>query len=202
MLFAEWDEGGHRGMVEKAHELIESADVIIHYNGVSFDRKWLNTEFKLAGLQPPAPAKDVDLLSVARKQFMLPSRKLEYVAPTFGCSEKLQHSGMPMWNAILHGDGEERDKARRLMARYCKQDVRTTESLYLELLPWIDNHVNAGLFIDEDEPVCVNCGSEVVRRGWAYTTHARYRRFKCKNDKCGRWLRSRRSDQIAELRSA
>lgn len=200
-LFSEWDDDGHQGMIEAAWHLVNEADAIVSYNGIGFDRKWLNVEFLQAGLAPPSPAKDIDLLQTTRKQFMLPSRKLDYVAQTLNLGSKTSHSGMGLWNSVLHGEGEEREKARRLMAKYCKQDVNLTEKLYLELLPWIDGHVNAGLFTDEDDPVCTNCGSgDLQRRGWAYTTHLRYRRFQCNS--CMRWLRSKKSEKVAELRPA
>lgn len=194
---AEWHATGHQGMIDRAWELINEADAVITYNGKSFDRKWLNAEFLLAGMQPPSPAKDIDLLATMRKQFMLPSRKLDYVSQRLGIGEKVEHAGMPLWHGVLGGD----ESAQALMETYNVQDVRLTSELYLEVLPWIDNHINAGLFVDDSEPRCTNCASShIQRRGFAVTQHSKYRRYQCTN--CGRWLRGKLAEKISEMRPA
>ncbi len=44
----------------------------------------------------------------------------------------------------------------------CKQDVNLLEKIYLKFRPWIKNHPNIGIYIDNKSPVCTNCGSKNV----------------------------------------
>ena len=67
-------------MLEGIHKLLDEADAVIHYNGKRFDIPSLNKEFLLNGMFPPAPFKEIDLLTVARGRFRFVSNKLDYVA--------------------------------------------------------------------------------------------------------------------------
>lgn len=197
---SEWDDS-YSGMVKKLHNLFSSADVVAGFNSNSFDNKHANAAFLLEGLAPPSPYKQVDLYREARKHFALPSRKLDYIVQELGIGAKTPHSGMNLWNEVVRPSSDESGaKNRALMRTYCENDVDLTVELYDRLLPWLTPGVCAGL-MSEDELACTNCGSvEVHRRGWAYTTAGRYRRFQCQS--CLRWLRSARSDRVSELRPA
>lgn len=198
---SEWDDG-YSGMIEQLHSLFSEADVVAGFNSTSFDNKHANAAFVTEGLAPPAPYRQVDLYREARKHFNFPSRKLDYLAGTLGLGNKVQHSGMSLWNEVVRPSSEESGrKARALMKKYCIGDVDLTVDLYDRMLPWLSPGVNAALVADDDDSVlrCTNCGSDKVqRRGFAYTTAARYRRFRCSD--CLKWLRSKSSDRIAELR--
>lgn len=198
---ADWDENGHDGMIRRLHEIYDEADGIISYNGAKFDSKWIKGEFALAGLNPPSPLKEIDLLRTVRKNFNFPSRKLDYVAQQLGLGGKVQHSGQALWNECLRPTSEASGKrARALMRKYNIGDVKLTEQLYYRLLPWIDPGVNVALFADDGDPRCINCGSDHIQsRGYAYTTAVRYRRYQCQA--CGKWLRSRRMESTTPLRN-
>lgn len=197
---SEWDATGHSGMIAKLHSLFDEADVIAGYNSTGFDNKHANAEFLVAGLTPPSPYKQVDLYREVRKNFNLPSRKLDYICTRLGLGSKVAHSGMGLWNEVVRPSSVKSGKAARAkMREYCMGDVDLTVDLYRILEPWLMPGINAGLFTDEDEPVCTNCGSkELQRRGWAYTTHLRYRRFQCQS--CFRWLKSKTAEKSSELR--
>jgi DNA polymerase elongation subunit (family B) len=188
---------GHDEMIAQAHRLMDEADAIITYNGRSFDMKHLRREMVLAGMTPPSPHKDIDLINTVRQQFRFASNKLEHVAGELGIGHKLKHQGFEMWLDCIRGD----EKAWATFERYCQQDVLLTERLYDRLLPWINNHPHHGLHVDEGSPTCQNCGgADVMQRGWATTVLGRYRRFQCKT--CGKWLRGRHVEKQAWLRSA
>src|SRR5207342_1581751 len=137
---------GHMTMVKRAHALMDEADLIVHYNGNSFDMPWLRTEFVQAGLNPPSPHKDIDLCAVVKKTFRFPSNKLAYVTVALGLSGKLSHTGHQMWVDIMEGDDATRERAWNLMRRYNKRDVVTTEELFHRLKPWIRILPNPALF--------------------------------------------------------
>jgi uncharacterized protein YprB with RNaseH-like and TPR domain len=100
----------------------------------------LNREFVLAGLEPPAPYQQIDLLTAVRKQFKFPSNKLEYVLTTLGLAGKKKHEGHELWIKCMAND----PKAWRTMTAYNKRDVRALEDLYYRIKPWIPNPSERG----------------------------------------------------------
>lgn len=185
---------GHLKMVKKAHELLDQADVVVHYNGTSFDIPHLKREFLLAGLRPPSPYKQVDLLKVVRGNFRFVSNKLDHVSQELGIGKKTKHAGHELWVKCLAGDA----RAWDTMRKYNKHDVVLTEKLYDRLVPWISNHPHHGLFTGKE--CCQRCGSEKLqRRGLAYTTVGVFQRFQCQ--KCGGWSRGAKSISRVGARS-
>lgn len=189
MIFKSVHHDGADDMVQTAHDLINEADAVVHYNGTKFDMPILNQEFLAHGLEPTSPVQQIDLLKTARKQFKLPSNKLDYVARFLGLQGKVKHKGMQLWLDCMDGD----ESAWKVMKRYNIQDVRLLEKVYKALLPWIKDHPNMGLFNDKDRPVCTNCGSHhLQRRGLERTKTQTYQRYQCIS--CGKWQRSRLND--------
>jgi hypothetical protein len=182
-FFSEFHDGRDE-MASAAHELLEAADVVVHFNGTTFDIPHMNREFAVRGWLPPAPYQQVDLLRVVKKNFRFPSNKLQYVSTALGLEGKAQHEGHNLWVRCLAGDAA----AWREMKRYNKQDVVVTEKLYDKLLPWIGNHPHRGLYDGTDGLACNRCGSQDLRpRGFSYTAVSRFQRYRC--DDCGGWMR-------------
>ena len=185
---------GHKQMVKAAHKLLNDADIIVTYNGDSFDIKHFNREFILAGLTPPSPVKSVDLLKTVRRQFKFTSNKLQHIATQLDLGSKTQHTGHDLWVRCLEGD----EKAWNLMRRYNKQDVVLTEKLYDRLGPWIKDHPSYSLFTGEDHS-CPRCGSSnIMKRGTAVTITAAYQRYQCRD--CGSWSKGKKQLRGTELR--
>lgn len=187
---------GKEKMVKYAWDFLDAADVVVHYNGRRFDVPHLNREFVEAKLPPPSPFKQVDILDTVKKRFRFPSNKLQYVSKALGLAGKVQHSGHTLWVQCMAGD----PKAWKLMEKYNKQDVVLLEDLYTELLPWISSHPSVPLLTgDHGEDRCNRCGSsELEKRGYAYTTTARFQQYRCKE--CGGWLRSGKAVARVDLR--
>ena len=178
---------GHEAMIRRAYELFNEADIVVHYNGSSFDVPHLNREFILQGLGPYSPVLEIDLLKVVKSRFKFMSNKLAHVTEQLGLTGKLSHSGHELWVQCLAGD----EKAWRTMKAYNCQDVVTTEELYEKLRPWIKNHPHMGLWSGEAES-CSNCQSADIQwRGVSRTTQGVYPRFQCKQ--CGKWGKSTKS---------
>lgn len=179
---------GHEQMILRAHELLEEADAIVHFNGKNFDIKHLNREFLLARLSPPAPHKDIDLLSVVRQRFKFPSNKLQHISTALGLEGKRSTGGFQTWIKCLEGDEE----AWETMKFYNVGDVIETEGVYDIVLPWIKSHPSHALFNEEDPetPACPNCGStHLMKRGFYHTSVSSFQQYKCQNQKCGAWSR-------------
>lgn len=189
-----WDHG-RTEMLNCIHALMNESDVIVHYNGDKFDIPMLNQEFLLSRMSPPSPSSQIDLYKVMKKRFAFPSNKLNYISEQLGNGRKVDHKGMELWRKVMEGD----KKAQDHMKKYNMGDINLLESLYTDLIPWIPNHPNAGLYDDTNDFICPNCGSSNIQhRGVYHAKTQSYKRFRC-ND-CGKWSRSRISILDADKR--
>ncbi len=179
---------GHDVMVQKAWDLIDEADAVVHFNGKAFDIKHLNREFLLAGMSPPSPHKDIDLLTVTRGRFRFTSNKLQHVATQLGIGSKKDTGGFKTWIKCMQGDA----KAWAAMKKYNIGDVKLTEEVYYKLRPWIKSHPSHALFDNDgtEIPTCPNCGhTHLQKRGLYHTAVSTYQRYQCQNPECGAWSR-------------
>jgi hypothetical protein len=194
---AEW-KGGSKKMVQKAWEVLDEADYVVGWNSKGFDCKHLRTEFILAGLTPPSPHKDLDLMLVARRNFGFMSNRLGYVGKLLGAGQKLETGGGDLWKTLRYGKGVELKDAQQNMEEYNKQDVLLTEEVYHILLPWVDG-LNIPIYNDVEGPACSNCGSENIHyRGLQIAATRSYQRFQCQQ--CGKWGRETKS--VSSVQSA
>jgi hypothetical protein len=69
------------------------------------------------------------------------------------------------------------------MAKYCAQDIRTLEALYLRIRQY--DYPHPRVFMNREK--CGVCGGNIYYRGFAFVGVNRYRRFQC--SKCGKWGR-------------
>jgi len=176
---------GHAEMVQAAWDLLDEADAVIHYNGKAFDIKHLNREFILAGLGPPSPFKDIDLLSTARSRFKFPSNKLDHISQALGVGSKVKHEGFELWTACMSGD----KAAWGRMKKYNVGDIAITELVYDKLRPWIKSHPNVGLWTGEHDCCRVCNSSRLARRGHYRTGTGVYLKFQC--GECKAYSRSK-----------
>lgn len=176
-------------MLDRIWDILDEADAVIHYNGTKFDMPTLNKEFIQWGMAPPDPYHQIDLLKTARKRFRFPSNKLDYVAQALGVGGKVQHIGHELWIQCMNND----DAAWGQMKEYNVGDVDILEGVYDAMLPWIQNHPNHALYVeDPDSPVCPNCGStNIVKKGTETTNTMQYQRYRCKD--CRTPLRGRQN---------
>ncbi len=175
-------------MLDRIWNLLNETDVVIHQNGKTFDVPMLNTEFVRAGMVPPMPYKQIDLLDTSKRIFRFPSNKLEYIVQDLKIGKKIETEGMPLWIKCMNNDKE----AWGRMERYNKNDVRLTEKLYEIYKPWIVNHPNAALYSEDPGFCCTVCEStDLVLDGYARTSVGKYHRYRC-ND-CGKPVRGRKN---------
>lgn len=177
-IFSEW-EHGHEDMIRLSYELMEQADVIVGFNSDKFDIPKLLGEGVVHGIPPVAPTTSIDLYKAVKK-FGFFRNSLGFVAPFLGIGRKMSHEGMALWIKVINGD----EKAQRRMARYCSQDVRLTERLYLKIRPYIRNHPYLGKARAEQCPSCG--GSHSHSRGSVRTRFYQKQRLQCQN--CWHWF--------------
>ena len=189
-----WD--GYEKMVKRLHQIMDEADYLVGFNHVNYDNRHVKAAFVRAGLTPPSPYRDIDLMRTVKKNFKFQSNKLAHVCEQLGLDLKSDPGGFGTWRDILEGEGAVRDRARARMVRYCRNDTKITAQLFDRLLPWIDG-LNVPLSEADtvDGSACTRCGStSIQQRGWAYTTSYRYRRYRCNG--CGGWMKAAKSEPL------
>jgi uncharacterized protein YprB with RNaseH-like and TPR domain len=194
VIFKSIHHDGKKEMLKEIHRLLDEADVLVGWNSKAFDSKHLKRELLEAGMKPPSPYKEMDLMLAVKSQFKFPSNKLDYVAQTLGVGAKVQHSGFDLWVKCMAGD----KKAWAEMKKYQVQDVNLLVDLYEKLKPWIPNHPNRKLY-DQLVVGCVVCGSQKLQsRGYEVSSTGRYRRFQCTD--CGKWQKSKKAEGTSDTR--
>jgi hypothetical protein len=177
---------GKSNMLRRIYDLVEEADVVVHYNGASFDMPTLNQEWLQQGWSPPAPYTNLDLYQAVKRRFRLASNKLAFICEHLKLGQKVNHKGMDLWKGCMAGNLDD----WKVMKEYNIQDVNLLELLYKRINPWIVNHPNAGLYTEKALEVCPHCGSEhLQKRGFHYAKTQVYQRYACMD--CGAWSRAR-----------
>ena len=169
-------------------KLLDEADIVIAHNGMKFDIKKCNSKFIENRLGLPSHYQVIDTLLHARKRFAMTSNKLDFLAKKLGLGGKME-TPKGMWRDVLSGDV----KAYNKMMKYCNQDVKVLEDVYVEMRPYIQPHPNIGLFSEEEGLKCTCCASTNLKdTGRFYnTTVNQFKIFRC-ND-CRSMMRSRKT---------
>ena len=179
-----------RRITKSLWKMIDEADILIAHNLIQFDLRKANTKFIMHGMKPPSPFQMIDTLKVARREFKFSSNKLDYLCQALGIGAKLD-TGFDLWKGCLAGN----KKDLKDMYDYCGQDTAILEDLYLKLRPYIKSHPNLGLYMEEKDNNCGNCGSKKLMYCSKpyYTPTGIYQTHRCQD--CGALNRSRYSEK-------
>ena len=161
-------------ILESIWKMLDEADIVVAHNGDRFDIRKLNARFILNGMSPPSPYKSIDTLKIARKEFAFSSNKQDFLTKTFGVSEKLK-TEFQLWIDCMDGNKERLAE----MLKYNERDVIGLEQVYLKLRPYIKNHPNLGVLMDDN--VCPSCGSKNLKPSDAtyFTSSNEFPVFRC-----------------------
>lgn len=185
-------------LVGEIWKLLDTADIVVAQNGQRFDLKKINARLIQHGFGPYSPVKVVDTLLVAKRHFAFTSNKLEWQSKYLTDSPKSKHKDYPgfeLWAECL----KDNQKARAELKKYNKQDVISTEKLYLKQRPWITNHPNMGTYSLRADVTCPNCDSpHVTAQGTRVLQAGVYQRYQCQD--CGAWSRSKKLMNDLEVR--
>lgn len=178
-----------RRIVKELWKLLDECTHLIAHNAQKFDNKKSTAKFLQYDLKLPSPYQTIDTLQHAKKKFALTSNRLSYIANYLGLESKMETS-KGLWNRAEDGDYE----ALTEMDKYCQQDVKVLEEVYLKLRPYMSSHPNLGLFIEDNVHSCPSCGSQHItwnKENVYVTTSNIYSSFRC--DGCGSVGRSKSS---------
>ena len=163
-------------ILESIWKLLDEAEIIIGHNVDRFDDRKLKARFIINDIKPPSPYRSLDTLKVARREFAFVSYKQDFLTKYFDLQNKLK-TDFQLWKDCVAGKQEALDR----MLEYNKHDVIGLEEVYLKLRPYIKNHPNLGVMMDET--VCTNCGSDHLEEtgGYYYTGANRFPVYRCLN---------------------
>lgn len=197
VLFDSEFESGYDAMIQNIFDLVDEADVLVYYNGDSFDLPWLEGEFINAGLGRPSPSTTVDLYRIGKKHMRLISGKLDFMSLTLLGERKTKHEGFSLWAKCVDPTHPEHAAAWRTMKKYAMQDTALMDPLYEILSPYI-KEVNVGLYTGS-EFACPVCGTEKLeRRGYKATTAGTFQQYRCES---GHWSRDSKRTSTTQLRA-
>ena len=195
VIFKSVHNDGKKEMLKELHALMDEADAIVGWNSKGFDHKHIRREFLEAGMTPPSPAKDIDLMLEVKRNFRFPSNKLDYVAQRLGVGAKVQHTGFDLWLGCMAGD----EKSWKMMKKYQIQDVNLLLELYDKLLPLM-KHPSVPAHKGIEGEACINCGSHnIKRRGYEVLNTGKYQKFQC--NECGKWMRGKSAVATTDMRA-
>ena len=183
-----WDKKQcDKKLVKDFYEIAKSADLIVGHNGDGFDKKWLNARLAYHHLPTLSHVNTEDTLKQVRREFKLPSYRLDFLCKYFNIGGKLATSS-DLWTGVVF---DKCKKKLKQMVQYCDNDVLILAELYNRLYPYVQHKYNRAVL--ENKPdICPKCGSnETKLEGFAYTKVGKYQRKSCKN--CGTWFRNGRN---------
>ena len=186
-------------VVDRLWHLYDEADAVVAHNALGFDHKVLQARCLVNQMEPLPNVKVLDTLVMAKKNFRLPSNKLDSIAELLGLGRKNPTGGIGLWIDTMNGDAEQLQK----MLEYCKQDTALLEEVYMRLRTFgTASNFNAANYYDDDKERCNICGStELEATGRSvFTDVSKFQEIRCKN--CGGIHRKRQVLNSKEKRKS
>lgn len=153
-------------------EEYNKADLVVGYNNDKFDNRWINARAMKYGLPVNMFVKSYDLMKRLKKFVRIPSYAMAYVAPYFGCTLKLSHEGIIMWDMIEDGTMEQKREYIQKMLDYNIGDIVTTEEIFLKLRKYLGTGINLTALDGGEKWMCPWTGSEDVHLDAVTATNA------------------------------
>ena len=176
-------------IVQNIRDLLDEADFVVTHNGDKFDIPTIRGRMAVHGIKPFSPVISIDTLKIAKRQFRLPSNKLNYIAQALGLGSKIDTGGFELWSDIISKGCR---KAFNKMVEYCENDVLLQEEVYKALRAYDDTHPSLHILDESAEIKCNACGStHVLKKGRRASKTRTYQRYVCGD--CGHNMRSRKS---------
>lgn len=187
-----------RYVVEALWEKLDKADVVVAYNGKSFDKKKMNWKFFEYGLPEPSPYVVVDPMLIIKGNFAATSNKMDFIARYVDSLEEGKHdTNINLWISCMNNDIQSLD----YMLGYCDQDIEVLEHVYLAVRHWDKNAPQMSMYYDDNKMRCRSCGSEHLTKledKHAYTSLSKFEVYRC--DDCEKVMRGRENKLEKESR--
>ena len=131
-----------KSLLEKLRKRLESFDVLVTWNGRSFDLPFLTTRFMKHGLDPrPILRKShIDLADIVKSRLRLTFTYLDHVCDFFEINRKKGPMGLDvphLYVRALEGDR----KALTAIREHCLDDLHATRQVFLKLRPLLEQQL-------------------------------------------------------------
>lgn len=182
-FYSEWDHG-HEAMIRRSWQLYDDAEIVVTYNGISFDNRHLRSDWQAYGLGDPSSWKDVDLFRV-NKRFGRVSYGLDHLGQLRELGGKTGHYDSTVAERAVAGVLRD----QRELERYNRGDVRLTRLAYDDARGMMPGHPHMGR---TDLLSCNQCGSTRLIPAGTYTAQVLvYPAYRC--SRCGGRVKDRRA---------
>ncbi len=173
---------------------IRKADVIVAHNGDRFDFPIVNGRLLLNSLPQIGYKTKIDTLKLSRKNFGFSHHNLDYLGRIFGEGEKIPTT-WELWAACVKGEVP----ALKEMETYNRNDVGLLDRVFYRMLPYCDRVARLYEAVQQEEDICLYCGSQKKEKRGQYQTQAgTFPKYRClgqlpDGSKCGKYRRGRAS---------
>jgi DNA polymerase elongation subunit (family B) len=187
-----WDKKqSDKQLLRSLIAVLNEADEIVAHNGDKFDHAWLRTRCLYHRIDMFPAYTTIDTLKVARSKFRFNSNRLDYIAQYLGVGAKLK-TEYGWWKDIVLKKCE---KSMNNMVKYCKEDVRVLERVYVEMKNHIPVKMHHAILQGGNEGYskrdCPECGGHSHIQATRTTKLGFLRRQrKCTNASCGKYFMS------------
>lgn len=167
-------------MLDAFVKVLESADVVIGQNNLSFDDKQLNMQRMLHNQPPIAWCTSEDMRRQIKKHFYVTSSSLEYMSKLL-TGEGKDRMSFQDWVDVVD---RKCPKALAKMRKYNMKDVLKTEAVWKRIRPYITPKAHRGIIAHSEKHSCKSCGSlRLIKDGRVYNMTTSRQRYKCAD--CG-----------------
>ncbi len=164
---------------------LDAADIVISYNGESFDSRRITSRYMMHGIKPPSSYRHYDVMKLHKRVADHTSNTLDYVSTHINSKfKKLHHTdypGLALWLACMAED----KKAWKSMKKYNIHDVLSTEENATLTLAWAPDAFPEFFPVSDRAIDCGRCGNRGHMRSVQskLTNKAEYHQYRC--GKCG-----------------
>lgn len=162
--YVKWDKDkSDQQLMKDFLTLYNQADMVIGINNDKFDNRYINARAAKYGLEVNTLVKSLDVQKQCRKLFRLPSYSMKYLGRYFELGQqKMKVHMQDIWEDIMYGTQKESEEAMDLLIEYNRQDIATTEALYLKLRKYLKHPIHLGVLQDQSRCSSPVTGSEDV----------------------------------------
>src|SRR6267143_1576772 len=131
-----------RSLLSKLSRRLEGYDVMITWNGRSFDIPFLTTRLMKHGLDPRSILRKshIDLADVVKSRLRLTFTYLDHVCDFFQIDRKKGPMGLDVPHLFVRGLEGYR-KALASIREHCLDDLRATRQVFLKLKPLVEQQL-------------------------------------------------------------
>src|SRR2546425_10507420 len=131
-----------KSLLSKLSKHLEIYDVMVTWNGRSFDIPFLTTRLMKHGLDPRPFLRNphIDLADVVKSRLRLTFTYLYHVCDFFQIDRKKGPMGLDvphLYVLVVEGDRQ----ARALIQEHCLDDLRATRQIFLKLKPLVEQQL-------------------------------------------------------------